>query len=280
MLWRAPFETGGAPTRDVLAIGAQREVHILYRRRPLRERNTAITLVSMRESPTRETTHVLDRPIWSALSTLQQHFSLGNDRARRFHEDVEPFAACIDDSPQSLDALGALLKPDDTVVMLQATESPCPRGAKVEAAMQGVQMVLDKLRSPRGDAHIERLSTADTPAMIELATLTKPGPFLARTHELGTFWGVKENGRLIAMAGERMKLPGFTEVSGVCTDPAFRGRGLAALLSHHVAMDIVDRGETPFLHAFANNHAAISVYEALGFKLRTHVAVTVLKGVA
>ena len=143
--------------------------------------------------------------------------------------------------------------------------------------MPGVQMVLDKLVKPKGSAHIEVLSDADTPEMIELALLTKPGPFLARTHQLGTFWGVKENGRLIAMAGERMKLEGFTEVSGVCTHPDRRGRGLAALLSHVVATDILARGETPILHAYANNTAAISVYEALGFKLRRHLVVTALR---
>jgi predicted GNAT family acetyltransferase len=112
--------------------------------------------------------------------------------------------------------------------------------------------------------------------MLALATLTKPGPFLPRTHELGQFWGVKENGRLIAMAGERMKLPGFTEVSGVCTHPDFRGRGLAGVLSRVVATHIMNRGETPFLHAYAANRPAISLYESLGFRLRCNVGVTVL----
>jgi predicted GNAT family acetyltransferase len=226
------------------------------------------------------TTHLLDRPIWHALRTRQAAFAVGDDRALRFQPDVEPFAAAEDDGAASTAALGKLLKPDDIVVLLQSTESPCPPGATIEATAAGVQMVLDKLVEPRGHARIEKLGAPDTPAMIELATQTKPGPFLARTHDLGTFWGVKENGKLIAMAGERMKLPGMTEISGVCTDSAYRGRGLAALLSHHVATDILSRGETPFLHAYANNHAAIGVYEALGFKLRKQVVVTVLKGVA
>jgi ribosomal protein S18 acetylase RimI-like enzyme len=226
--------------------------------------------------------HQLDRPIWHALKTRQASFAVGDERALRFQSDVEPFGAARDESAASMAALGKLVptEPESYLILLQADESPCPPGAKIELTATGVQMVLDKLVRPKGSARIEELTDADTPAMIELATLTKPGPFLARTHQLGTFWGVKENGRLIAMAGERMKLDGMTEVSGVCTHPDFRGRGLAALLSHHVATDILARGETPFLHAFADNHAAISVYEVLGFKLRRPVCVTVLRRAA
>jgi predicted GNAT family acetyltransferase len=205
------------------------------------------------------TDEFLDRPIWHALRTRQASFAEGDERALRFRTDVEPFAATRDNSAQSIAALGKLVPAEGYLLLLQADQSPCPPGAKVELSADGVQMVLDKLVAPRGTAHIEELSDADTPAMIELATLTKPGPFFARTHTLGTFWGVKENGRLIAMAGERMKLPGMTEVSGVCTHPEARGRGLAALLSYKVASDILAQGETPFLHAYASNAAAISV---------------------
>jgi len=112
--------------------------------------------------------------------------------------------------------------------------------------------------------------------MLALATLTKPGPFFARTHQLGDFIGVKKNGALVAMAGERMKPPGFTEVSGVCTHPDHRGHGYAAGLSRIVASRILERGETPFLHAFATNTGAISVYRALGFALRRDITLTVL----
>ncbi len=223
------------------------------------------------------TMEFLDRPVWHALRTRQSEFAEGDDRAVRFQLDVEPFAATRDDEPESIAALGKLVPTQGYLLMLQAEACPCPPGANIELTAQGVQMVLDKLREPHGGpANIEVLTDADTPEMIELAALTKPGPFFARTHALGTFWGVKENGRLIAMAGERMKIPGMTEVSGVCTHPDHRGRGLAAILSHHVALDILTRGELPFLHAYAANNAAIRVYEALGFKLRRHVAVTVL----
>ena len=221
--------------------------------------------------------HLLERPIYHALRTHQSAFALGDERAVCFQHDVEPFAAARDDSPESLAALGKLVPADGVVVLLQADESPRPPGTVVEMSALGVQMVLDRLMPPAATAPIELLSEADASDMLALATLTKPGPFLARTHLLGKFWGVKETGRLVAMAGERMRLDGFTEVSGVCTHPDARGRGLAAALSHHVATHILARDETPFLHAYANNAAAISVYEALGFKLRRHVAVTVLR---
>jgi predicted GNAT family acetyltransferase len=104
--------------------------------------------------------------------------------------------------------------------------------------------------------------------MVELAALTRPGPFLARTHTLGRFVGIRQSGRLVAMAGERFKLDGITEVSGVCTHPDWRGRGYAGLLSRIVATRIADRGEIPILHAFATNTAAIRLYGELGFVLR------------
>ncbi len=140
----------------------------------------------------------------------------------------------------------------------------------------GVQMVARTLAPLDPAPPVERLTDADAPAMLELATLTAPGPFLPRTHTLGQFWGVKENGKLLAMAGERMKLDGYTEVSGVCTHPDARGRGLAGLLSRTVATQIMKRGETPILHAFASNTTAVGLYEKLGFVLRCHVNVMVL----
>ena len=138
-------------------------------------------------------------------------------------------------------------------------------------------MVAERFMPSAPPAGLERLGEGDAAEMLALATLTQPGPFRARTHELSQFWGVRgDDGRLLAMAGERLKLDGMSEVSGVCTHPDARGRGLARMLSAHVASEIVRRGEAPFLHAYAGNAAAIRLYEALGFELRREVEAVVV----
>lgn len=221
-------------------------------------------------------TEPLDRPIWHALAGRQSSFAIGTARARRLEADVGIFAATIDDTDASLADLASLVREHGPVGLLQAGEIPTPPGTAAQATMLGVQMVARKV-IPRNPAPpVERLTAADAPAMLALATATQPGPFFARTHELGMFWGVKVDGHLVAMAGERMKLPGYTEVSGVCTDPAHRGKSYAAQLSRTVAAQIMARGETPILHAYASNAPAIRLYEQLGFELRTHVNVMIL----
>jgi predicted GNAT family acetyltransferase len=145
-----------------------------------------------------------------------------------------------------------------------------------------VQMSAEALIAPATradeliDYEIVPLTDADAPQMLALATLTQPGPFFAHTHRLGSFFGIKRDRTLVAMAGERMKLPGFTEVSGVCTHPDHRGHGYGEALSRLVAGLILDRGETPFLHAYAHNEGAISLYRRLGFTLRARMQMNVL----
>jgi ribosomal protein S18 acetylase RimI-like enzyme len=222
-------------------------------------------------------TDPLDRPIWHALRTRQSAFSAGGPLALRYQAEVSPFAAAVDDSADALAALAAVIPPAGSVLLLQAGGAPLPPGTVAEMVDEGVQMVARRLETPDVPPEVLDLGDADAVDMVELATLTRPGPFLSRTHRLGSFVGIRVDGRLVAMAGERMKLPGFTEVSGVCTHPDFRGRGHAGLLSRIVAARIAARGETPFLHAFASNHAAIHLYEQLGFVLRRRMSVALLR---
>lgn len=221
--------------------------------------------------------HVLDRPIYHALTTRQAAFARSIGSARRFVADVSPFAACADDSEDALRDLAAIVPQQGNIILLQSTQPPVPAGLEIEFQAEGVQMVSEFLPPIPQAENVDELGEPDAPAMLELATLTKPGPFLARTHTLGGFVGIRVGGTLVAMAGERLKVPGFTEVSGVCTRPGHRGKGYAALLSTLVAHRIHARGETPFLHAFAANTGAIRIYEALGFKVRTRVWPTALK---
>lgn len=130
-------------------------------------------------------------------------------------------------------------------------------------------MVCDALNLGGREIEFERLSDADGPEMLALATLTQPGPFFSKTHRLGRFIGVRHEGRLVAMAGERLNLDGFTEVSGVCTHPDHRGRGYAGALMRVVTKHILKRGDAAFLHARIGHEQTIAFYETLGFRRRT-----------
>jgi predicted GNAT family acetyltransferase len=219
--------------------------------------------------------HLLDRPIWNALSTRQSEFAIGQDFARRFAPNIGPLASARDDSERSLSALAELIPSEGNLVLLQSDPIVLPPGTEAVTTALGVQLTTEQLTPMHDelDNRIERLEREDWLAMLALATLTKPGPFETETASLGEFWGIKENGVLLGMAGERMRLPGYTEVSGVCTHPDARGRGFARALSAFVAARILKRGEIPFLHSYSTNTAAIQLYESLGFRIRCSVNV-------
>ena len=219
--------------------------------------------------------HDLDRPVWASLRH-QPHWAVGDERARRFKADINRFAAARDDSAESLAALAELVAPgDDAIYLAEVPRIVVPPGLIVLKEAPGVQMLATRLLAL--DDHVQLLGDADAAEMLALATLTQPGPFLPRTHTMGRFIGIRIDGRLAAMAGERMRFPGHVEVSGVCTHPDFRGRGLARRLSAAVTADIQRRGEQPFLHAWATNTAAIALYESLGFVTRATVNIAMLK---
>lgn len=221
--------------------------------------------------------HLLDRPVWHSLSSHLEPLSIGGPLARRFRRDVNLFASARDDSPEALAALADLVQPGEQVYVLQVPAIAVPPGCVAVKEATGVQMVATRSLHDEGPFDdLVPLGDADAPEMLALARLTEPGPFLERTHTMGRFVGIRIDGRLAAMAGERMHLHGHTEVSGVCTHPDFRGRGLARRLSAAVAVAIEARGERPFLHAWRSNQAAIALYESLGFEWRSDVNVAVL----
>jgi predicted GNAT family acetyltransferase len=222
--------------------------------------------------------HPLDRPVWTALTTRQAAFAIGDARALRFDPEIALFAAAADDQPESLAALAELVPTGGTIGLVENGEPVLPDGVRVVKQARCVQMIASRLSVPEPAFDVLPLDDGDAPDMLELATLTEPGPFFARTHELGGFVGVRENGRLVAMAGERLKAPGFAEVSGVCTRPGFRGRGYAAGLLGVVARRIATRGETPFLHAYADHTPTIALYERLGFAVRARMTYTIVGG--
>ncbi len=218
--------------------------------------------------------HPLDRPAWTALSTRQARFALGDPtRALRLAPAYGLFAAAADESAESQAALAELCPAGGEIGLPELAEAKPPPGLKVVACDGVCQMVAETLNPGEVDFAITPLGEDDAAEMLALA---KPGPFFEHTHRLGDFIGVKLDGRLVAMAGERMRTPGFTEVSGVCTLPDHRGRGYAAGLTRMAAKRIAARGETPFLHVYEGNTGAISLYRTLGFELRTTIRLTVM----
>jgi predicted GNAT family acetyltransferase len=222
--------------------------------------------------------HPLDRPVWSSLATHHASLSEGGALARRFLRDVNLFASAREETAEAAVALAGLVRPGENVFVAQVPEFVIPPGLLEVKVAQGVQMVAPRgTRFAASDDDIQILTDADASEMLALATLTEPGPFLPRTHVMGTFRGIRVDGRLAAMAGERLRFPGYTEVSGVCTHPEFRGLGFARRLSSVVAANIEARGDQAFLHAWKANSSAISLYEKLGFEVRTELCVRVLK---
>ena len=175
--------------------------------------------------------------------------------------------------------MAALLAgPDDTIWLVEREEWPAPAGTRTVRVAPLLQMVADDPVALRDDdGPFVALGAEDVADMTELALATEPGPWGALTHQYGQFWGIREAGRLLAMAGERMRpAPGLAEVSGVCTWPDQRGRGLAGALIRRVMADQVARGDTPYLHSYAGNASAIRLYESLGFRPARTMVATVL----
>lgn len=212
--------------------------------------------------------HLLDRPIWTALTTPQSGLAIGEGAARRFAPDIGPLAGARDEGTESLADLSRLLPIDGVITLFADAKDPLLPGSVLEKSGEGVQMVATARFGEQSPDGLLPLGDDDAPEMLALALLTEPGPFAARTHRLSQFWGIRDNGRLVAMAGERLQVPGFAEVSGVCTHPDARGRGHAVRLMKFVAAQIEARGETPILHSYAANTGALKLYESLGFEMR------------
>jgi|HubBroStandDraft_6_1064221.scaffolds.fasta_scaffold00018_83 ribosomal protein S18 acetylase RimI-like enzyme len=228
--------------------------------------------------------HPLDNIIWKALTTRQAQFAESCDQARRFMPEVTLLAGFREPTPQGYESLAGLLDTRGTIALfLDVPYQPRP-GWSLVAGTPMPQMVYQggdaPLASRSGSVpEIIELGVANSPEMIELTALTKPGPFNKRTHELGTYLGIRRDGKLVAMAGERLKVPGHTEVSAVCTHPDHTGHGYARILMTEVMRRIRSRGETPFLHVREDNVRAIDLYQRLGFSRRVLLHLAVLRKV-
>lgn len=222
---------------------------------------------------------VLDNPIWHALNGPQATFGRVAGLAARYEAAVSPIGAIAEPSAAALEDLATLFEPGEFVVLFTDTgalrDHPAWRPTEPLVATQMVW------REPSTVAPIEAdpLAVDEVDAMIALVQATDPGPFERRTIELGEYFGVHEDGDLLAMAGERFRLDGYTEVSAVCTDERARGRGYAAGLVALLVERMRARGEVPFLHVRVGSpseHAAKAVYERCGFRARREASYIVL----
>ena len=217
---------------------------------------------------------MLNNPIWHALSHQHEHFSEGGDQARRYFPEISPLAGTVDTSERSYLQLAGMLRTEQVAALfLEEPVSSLP-GCDIVHGLPLHQMVWEGGHVTAANPG-ELLDKNDAPEMLALAEMTKPGPFALRTIELGRYIGIRKSGKLVAMAGERLHLPGHTEVSAVCTHPEHRGHGYASELVVATVNAIMQRGDVPFLHVAGENSSAIRVYEKLGFRTRRilHLAV-------
>ena len=221
---------------------------------------------------------LLDNPIWYALNSHQRHLAWRGKLAARYQPGVSDAAAMLEYNTLGFNDLSSLVETDETLGVVGSLPKELT-GWEILQVGQFPQMVCQALRpAPHVDA--VNLTADDVPDILNLVALAQPGPFLSRTIEMGQYLGLRRNGRLVAMAGERLHLTGFCEISAVCTHPDYRGRGYAGALTTMVAKNMIARQEIPFLHVSSTNHTAIKLYKRLGFQIRREIILTILKKLA
>ncbi len=220
---------------------------------------------------------LLDNPVWNALSTSHASFAEGDELAKRYPADVAPIAATRDQSAESYDSLARLLDSTQPTALAFVSTPVFPIGWTVVRALPNIQMVWRSQVPPPVEHSVEDLNISHIDEMLALTELNQLGRFRRRAPELGTYLGIHEASKLVAMAGEGFRFPGYTEISAVCTHPDYRSRGYASSLVSTLIQKITKRGETPFLHVGKQNAGAIRLYEKLGFKTRHSITFVIVK---
>ena len=213
--------------------------------------------------------HPLDNPVWAALSGRQQHFTQGTEAVKYFPADVAPFIAMNHWGEDQWPVLFRDMPAGRSFSVLVNDAITLPPAIEVTFSLPLYQLVCPALIPySKPGIVIRDLVDGDIQQMLSLTAATKPGPFFQRTIEFGNYTGICDGDELLAMAGERLQVNGFTEASAICTKPGHNGKGYASLLLSAVAEKIIAAGDTPFLHVKQDNEAALAVYKKLGFAIR------------
>jgi len=217
----------------------------------------------------------LDNPIWFALTTDHETLARSHGLARRYPPDVSPLAALLHPTNDAFADLRQLVSPDEHVALFTASPVDVPGDWQIERSRWIDQMICEASLVPPPVAPLP-LSSTDVPEMLELTAATEPGPFSPQTIQMGSYFGIRAgDGRLVAMAGERLRSTAFAEISAVCTHPEFRGRGYAQALTTFLAAQIQAAGKIPFLHVKSENGTK-RVYQKIGFRVRAAIYLTVI----
>lgn len=223
-------------------------------------------------------THILDNPIWNALVTGNNNLSCGNEHAKYFIRDVAAFAGLESYTESNLENLYNISPFKQPVVLFTPGEIPLSDNWKINLKKPLLQMVFEENDSMIPDfSDVIPLTDGNIEAMLELTGKTKPGPFLSRTIDFGNYMGIFDADRLVSMTGQRMQPDPYTEISAVCTDPQYTGRGYAAKLIMDQVKKIKAASRIPFLHLFSDNMPAYNLYKKLGFRTRTEMLVYVIE---
>jgi predicted GNAT family acetyltransferase len=214
--------------------------------------------------------HPLDNVAWNSLTSTHRHLGIIGKKAAKYHPNVSMIAGIVENTEEAYSELAEIVEPGVPVAFV-GNDPPDDHPAWMVMRRAEVYQMVIEAPIEYEEMKFVSLTPEDVPEMMKLVELTQPGPFSPGTIEMGDYIGIKEDGKLIAMGGERMKPEGYTEVSGVCTHPDHRGRGYAKAITGALTNAIFERGETPFLHVFNQNTPAIKIYEKLGYKIRRTV---------
>ncbi|MBB6502513.1 GNAT family N-acetyltransferase [Pedobacter cryoconitis] len=216
--------------------------------------------------------HILDNPAWNALISGNQELSNGIEDVKYFNKEVSPFVGLKENSISNFHQLYELIQHDSPVAFVNAAETQIPDCWKVLHLVSAYQMVYNQITVPANvNMDLISLKEENVPEMLALTQLTKPGPFAKKTIEMGHYQGIFEDGKLVAMAGQRLHPSPYAEISAVCTHPEYLGKGYAKQLLLSQVHRIKAKSEIPFLHVRHDNERAIQVYESLGFSTRKEV---------